>query len=175
MTSGGDSLWITVPLTTLIRLRDVRAGHAQVILPDSGVNAPIRYRDGEVWVAGYDSVFRIDADTGIPGRGIRVGLTRDFTFGHGSLWVVSGGRMDHRIGLALRHIDPVGSVIEETVDVGDAVAVASAGDSIWVASRNERSLLRVDPREDLLVDTIPLGAPPRALAADAGGVWVAVG
>ena len=175
MTSGGDSLWITIPLTTLIRMREVRSGRAEVILPDAGVHAPIRYHDGEAWVAGYGSVFRIDADTGIPGSGIRVGLTRDFTFGHGSMWVVSGGQMDHQIGVALRRIDPVGGVVEETVDVGDPVAVASAGDSIWVASRNERALLRVDPRENRVVDTIPLGAPPRALAADAEGVWVAVG
>jgi hypothetical protein len=35
-------------------------------------------------------------------------------------------------------------------------------------------VLRVDPATNDVVDAIPLGARPTALAADENGVWVAV-
>jgi DNA-binding SARP family transcriptional activator/DNA-binding beta-propeller fold protein YncE len=173
--SGGGFLWITVPLQTVIRVSPVEPERAAVISPDGGARAPIVYHPGEVWVAGYDEVFPIDPSTGDPGSGIRIGHARDFAFGAGSLWAVSGADINQRIDPALRRLDLNGRVVEAKVDVGkDPVAVAWAGGSIWVASRSDRTIKRVDPAKNAVVKTIPLGAPPRALVVDGDGVWVAV-
>jgi DNA-binding SARP family transcriptional activator len=173
--SDGGFLWITVPLQTVIRVSPVEPRSAAVIRPDDGARAPIVYRTGEVWVAGYDEVFPIDASSGDPGFGIRVGHARDLAFGAGSLWVVTGRDVNQMIGPALRRVDLDGRVVEAKIDVGDdPVAVAWAGGSIWVASRSDRAIKRVDPAKNAVVQTIPLGAPPKALVADGDGVWVAV-
>jgi DNA-binding beta-propeller fold protein YncE len=159
----------------VIRVSRVAPRHAAVIRPDDGARAPIVYRTGEVWVAGYDEVFPIDARTGGFGTGVRVGHARDLAFGAGSLWVATGSDVNQMIGPALRRVDLDGRVVEATIDVGDdPVAVAWAGGSIWVASRGDRAIKRVDPAKNAVVQTIPLGAPPKALVADGDGVWVAV-
>jgi DNA-binding beta-propeller fold protein YncE len=178
--SGGGFLWITVPLTTVIRVRPDEPERAEAILPDDGARAAIAYRTGEAWVAGYDNVFPIEAGTGTPGAGVRVGPVRSLAFGAGSLWVVGGGGLGdlgaRRIGRALRRVDLHGRVVEATIKVGShPIAVVSTGRSIWVASRSDRAIRRVDPAKNTVVETIPLGASPTALAADADGVWVAVG
>jgi DNA-binding SARP family transcriptional activator/DNA-binding beta-propeller fold protein YncE len=176
ITSGGGFLWVTVPLTTVIRVNPVEPEGAAVIVPDDGARAAIAYRNGEAWVAGYDDVFPIETGTGVPGAGILVGLVRDLAFGAGSLWAVCTRNINQRIGTALRRVDLHGRVVEATINVGnDPVAVALAGGSIWVASRSEQAIRRVDPGENRVVQTTPLGAQPTALAADADGIWVAVG
>jgi hypothetical protein len=175
ITSGRGFLWITVPLKTVIRVSPVAPRRAAVISPDDGARAPIVYRTGEVWVAGYDEVFPIDASTGGFGAGVRVGHARDLAFGAGSLWVATGRDVNQMIGPALRRVDLGGRVVEAKIDVGDdPVAVAWADGSIWVASRSYQTIKRVDPAKNTVVETIPLGAPPRALVADGDGVWVAV-
>ena len=175
ITSGGGFLWITVPLQTVIRVSPVESRRAAVISPDDGARAPIVFRTGEVWIAGYDEVFPIDASTGGFGAGARVGHARDLAFGAGSLWVVTGPDVNQMIVPALRRVDLDGRVVEATIDIGDdPVAVAWAGGSIWVASRSDRAIKRVDPAKNAVVQTIPLGAPPKALVADGDGVWVAV-
>jgi DNA-binding beta-propeller fold protein YncE len=173
--SGGGFLWMTVPLETVIRLSPTDLQHAALISPDGGARAPIVPRRGEVWVAGYDEVFPIDARTGDPGSGIRVGHARDLAFGAGSLWAVAGVDVNQIIDPALRRVDLNGGVVEAEIEVGDdPVAVAWAGGSIWVGSRSDRVVKRVDPTKNAVVETIPLGAPPRALVTDRDGVWVAV-
>jgi YVTN family beta-propeller protein len=57
---------------------------------------------------------------------------------------------------------------------GDPSAVTAAAGSIWVASRGDGTVSRVDPAKNEVIDTITVGASPTALAADANGVWVAV-
>ena len=173
--SGGGFLWVTVPLTTVIRINPVKPGRSRVIVPDDGAGGAITYRGGEAWVAGYDDVFPIAASTGVPGRGITVGPASSLAFGAGSLWVVSGGAMDQGVVRALRRVDLRGRLVEATIAVGrQPIAVAVAGGSIWVADGSDRAIQRVDPAKDRIVETIPLGGRPAALASDENGVWVAV-
>jgi DNA-binding SARP family transcriptional activator/streptogramin lyase len=175
--AGAGFLWIAAPLTTVIRV-NVTSRRGVPIMPDDGVEGAITYHDGEVWVAGEDQVFPIEADTRIPGSGASVGVVHDLAFGAGSLWAVSGG-VAHRGGIvqALRRIDPHTRFVLATIPVGsDPVSVASAGGSIWVASLTDGVLERVSPEQNRVVDTIALHAKPVALASDpeGDGVWVAV-
>jgi DNA-binding SARP family transcriptional activator/streptogramin lyase len=175
LAAGGGYLWVTLPSTGVIRVDPVHRRRLLTIVPDNGAEGAIAYRDGNAWVAGYDHVFPIAARSGIPDAGIVVGHARDLTFGDGSLWAVSGGRMDLGVAVALRRVDLRGRLVDATIEVdADPVAVAFAGGSIWVASRGKQTVERVDPATERVVETIDLGAIPTALAAGRTGVWVAV-
>jgi len=178
LTAGGRFLWIAAPGTTVIRVdpADADPRNRTLIVPDAGVQGPIGYKDGEVWVGGANAVFPIEPDSLTPRRGPDVGVVRDLAFGAGSLWVVSGGQA-HVGGVvqALRRIDAHTRMVQATIPVGsDPVAVAVAGDSVWVAARTDGVVKRVDPAQNRVVETIPLGAKPTAISATADGVWVAV-
>jgi DNA-binding SARP family transcriptional activator len=175
LAAGGGYLWVTLPSTAVIRVDPVHRDRLLTIVPDNGAEGAIAYRDGNAWVAGYDHVFPIAARSGIPDAGIVVGHARDLTFGEGSLWTVSGGRLDLGVAVALRRVDLRGRLVDATIEVdADPVAVAFAGGSIWVASRGKQTVQRVDPATERVVETIDLGAIPTALAPGRTGVWVAV-
>jgi DNA-binding SARP family transcriptional activator len=172
---GGGFLWAAAPLATVLRVDSTDPARRRRIVPDDGVQGPIDYHDGKLWVAGADQVFPITATTGIPGAGARVGIVRDLAFGAGSLWVVSGGAA-HVGGIdqALRRVDAHSRLVEATIPVGsDPEAVAVASGSVWVASLTDGTVERVDPNRERVVETIALGAKPVALAATGEGVWVA--
>jgi DNA-binding SARP family transcriptional activator/streptogramin lyase len=172
---GGGFVWTAAPFTTIVRLDASDMLRRRPIVPNDGVQGAIAYQDGRLWVAGADQVFPIMAATGIPGAGTRVGVVRDLAFGAGALWVVSGGAAEvGGINPALRRVDPVSRLVQETIPVGsDPEAVAVAGGAIWVASRTDGAIERVDPGRNRVVATIALGAKPVALAAARNGVWVA--
>jgi DNA-binding SARP family transcriptional activator/streptogramin lyase len=175
ITAGGGYLWIAASPTTVIRVDAANTRNRRPIIPDDGVQGAIVYRDGNAWVAGSDQVFPIAAETGLPGSGVRVGVVRDLAFAAGSLWVVSGAP-GHLGGIvqALRRVDPRSGLLQATVTVGaDPVAVAVAGDSVWVADRSDRSIERVDLAQRRVVDTIAVGAKPTALVSEHDGIWVA--
>jgi hypothetical protein len=175
LAAGGGYLWVTLPSTAVIRVDPVHRGRTLAIVPDNGAEGAVAYRDGSAWVAGYDHVFPIGADSGIADAGIVVGPARDLAFGDGSLWVVSGGRMDQGVAMALRRVDLRGRLVDATIDVDvNPVAVAFAGGSIWVASKGKETVQRVDPLTNRVVETIRLGAIPTELAGGRTGVWVAV-
>jgi len=173
--AGGGFLWVTEPPTTVIRV-DPSGRRADPQIPDAGAQGPVVFGAGKAWVAGSDQVFPIDARTSIPGPGMTVGTARGIAFAGRDLWVVSGGP-GHVGGVvqALRPVDLESGLPGTPIDVGsDPRAVASAAGSIWAASRSDGTVSRVDPAEDRVLATIPLGASPTALAADRDGVWVAV-
>jgi YVTN family beta-propeller protein len=89
--------------------------------------------------------------------------------GFGSLWVTNG---------------PAGGV--QRIDLGTHAVVAVVGirrpcaamavgyDSIWVASRQDRTLVRIDPKTNTVAATIPVGVAnsEASVAAGEGGVWL---
>jgi DNA-binding SARP family transcriptional activator/streptogramin lyase len=177
ITTGGGFLWIAARPTTVIRVDEVNPrDRPRFLAPDEGVQGAITYHGGRVWVGGAYQVFPIAPDMGtIASSGANVGVVRDLAFGAGSLWVVSGASGGGGgVVPALRPIDPHTGVVQATIPVGvDPVAVAVAAGSVWVASRSDGIIERVDPAQDRVVDTTRIGASPVALAADKDGVWVA--
>jgi hypothetical protein len=174
---GGGYLWITVPGSTVIRVDPADPSGSLPIIPDSGARGPIVFHDDEAWVAGSDDVVPIPATSGMPGAPISAGSARGLAFGDGSLWVVSGGP-GHMGGVkqALRRINPQSHLVEWTIPTGgDPIAVAAGGGSIWVAGRSDKTVFRVDPAQNRVVDTLRLRSSPTDLAADEGGTWVLTG
>jgi DNA-binding SARP family transcriptional activator/DNA-binding beta-propeller fold protein YncE len=163
-----------------------------VIRPNGGAHGPITYRDGEVWTAGSGYVFAIAPDRSTPSLRARVGAVSDLALGAESLWVLSRGGSGvaavtpagRRVTaflpdapIRLRRVELDTRSVHDPISVGDfPAAVAVAAGSTWVASYDGKdgTVYRVDPIDERVVDTIPLGARPTALAADRNGIWVAV-
>ena len=73
----------------------------------------------------------------------------------------------------LIRIDPAtGS--KKSVKIGETpVGVTVAGGNVWVATRGQGTVTRVDPKTMQVLDTVDVGENPTFLAATAGSVWVA--
>jgi len=62
------------------------------------------------------------------------------------------------------------------VRLPDSPQVIASGDgSIWVGTSGDDLLLKVDPRTATIVDSVPLGRSPSAIAVIGSTVWVASG
>jgi YVTN family beta-propeller protein len=70
-------------------------------------------------------------------------------------------------------IDPATTSIVAEVPVGARPSgIAAGGGSIWVANRDDNTLLRIDPRSRRVVRTIGLAVETRQVAIAAQSVWV---
>jgi virginiamycin B lyase len=54
----------------------------------------------------------------------------------------------------------------------DPSSIAGDGRSVWVADNASGGLARIDPRTDRVVQRVPLGADPFAIALGEGSLWV---
>jgi DNA-binding SARP family transcriptional activator/streptogramin lyase len=178
--AGGGFVWVTVPEASLLRVDPAHPDQRDTITPDLGAEGSMVERNGRMWVAGSGfaaSVFPVVERTREVGTGIPVGgPIQDLAVDGDTLWVLSGSPVLELPRPRLRAVDIHDQLLRATVTVGeDPVAVAAGAGSIWVASRRDRTISRVDPSPGRVVETIKLGARPAALAGDRHGVWVAVG
>jgi YVTN family beta-propeller protein len=104
------------------------------------------------------------------------------TFGEGAVWIAGGDvtRIDPTTRLATSiTVGPTGGPLADSVAVGDG--------SVWSANAYEEqncfrsrcppvlpgTVTRIDPRLDVVTETIPVGRDPVAIAVGEGAVWVA--
>ncbi len=100
--------------------------------------------------------------------------------GAGSIWVPVGGegvvaRVDPASGRVLARIkvgDPakLPSAARIAHDVPESVAVGFG--SVWAATGDTESVVRIDPATDRITARIPVGVVPYVLAAGEGAVWL---
>jgi YVTN family beta-propeller protein len=131
---------------------------------------------GAIWVAnsGESTVQRFDPRTFEDGavKEYPVGANpAGLSAGAGGIWVTS------RDGDYVTRLDAarIGSSSGRLIEVGDGpTVVAAAADAVWVANAAAGSVSRVDPNENEVVETIPVGNVLGGLAARDGAVWVSV-
>ena len=71
-------------------------------------------------------------------------------------------------------IDTAGARVGAAVSVGSPAGVAYGDGSVWVVDSTEGSLSRINPSTHAVIDQIPVGSAPAAVAITRGGnVWVA--
>ena len=73
-------------------------------------------------------------------------------------------------------VDPTLDAVSATVSRVslDATRIAAGAGGIWVADADGEAVLRIDPKTNRVVQTIPVGGTPTALAVGTKAVWVAV-
>jgi hypothetical protein len=139
---------------------------------------------GALWVVGSDEINRIDPASNSLTASIPVGATGSgpggVAVGAGAVWVPVA------VPGTLWGINPVTNKVTYKIPLGDplrgSISVSTSRNAVWVAccggsgtgaSSSGGRLLRVDPRHKRVVADIDLPASPVAVAADAGGAWVA--
>jgi peptide/nickel transport system substrate-binding protein len=90
---------------------------------------------------------------------------------------LSGDRkhLDHLGTNVIGILDPSGSIVGSVRLDGTPAAVAVGAGSVWASITDRDSIVRIDPKARIVVDTVPLqGArAPAGVAVGGGGVWVA--
>jgi YVTN family beta-propeller protein len=119
-----------------------------------------------------DSVGVINPETNRLESQVPVGATPTrIAFGNNGVWVVS------RHDKTVTRIDPDTRTVLRTIPVGGpAVDVAVVGTAVWVlvaAESGPAHAVRIDPRLNDIVDTVPLGTAPIAFTSSGGGGSIA--
>lgn len=128
-----------------------------------------------VWVttegAPAGGISRIDPETNevILTQQIEDGPT-DLVVDTTAVWVTADAETGQ--GRILR-IDPEsGRVLAEITHIEQVCWLASGGGSLWVSRCDGDALLRIDPQESQIVDTIEVAGVIRDIEADSESVWV---
>lgn len=150
-------------------------------VPIGQVPTDVAFLGTQVWVAGYDSLTRIDPATNvvlsaIPLPQADTDYIAAVASAAGSLWVlvvsISGVDFEYLAGSVLR-IDPASGTVVATVAVSPGSSYL-AGDAaaMWVSSPAAGTIQRIDPAINQVAATLPFTFPgPIAVGAD--GVWAA--
>lgn len=141
--------------------------------------------DGSLWIVNHDdgTVTRLDPETNqilaeIPSSW----EPHRVAFGAGAVWV--GNWHD----LSVSRIDPqTNQIVGDPIPIGYAAGNIAAGDgNVWVTSDyrgieafpepfpDHVVLIRIDPKTNQVVDTIPLGGHPVDVEVTEKAVWVSV-
>jgi len=167
----GDSVTRIDPRTNRVAGRPVVTGLGPLSLAAGG---------GSLWVANHDAqtVTRIDPEAGKVATHIRVpSEPHRVAYGEGAAWV--GNWHDDSVS----RIDPkTNRVVGSPIPIGfPAGNIAVGAGSVWVTSdyREESEpedvvVVRIDPRLNRAVETIPVGGHPIDIATTGRAVWVSV-
>ena len=80
-----------------------------------------------------------------------------------------GGLPGNTVGL----IDPAGGRVGAAVSVGDPVGLAYGDGSVWAVDSTQGKLSRINPDTHAVVQQIPVGSTPSAVAITGENLWVA--
>ena len=182
--TGYGSVWVTTgPTRTVIRL-DPRTNAVIARIPMSDPASVMAVGAGAIWVTSFpgNSLTRIDPwrnrVTGTISLAPRGAGPVGVTVFRGFIWVANH---DGEPTTSVSKIDPATMRVVDVIPVGaDDFAgpqwIVSGAGSIWT---NVNSLpnvvVRIDPRTDRILATIPAPSACAQLAADSAGVWGASG
>lgn len=172
MQVAGDRVWIANLGGTVTALDAVTGARVAGTAVGPGEPAALLVRDGIVWVPLHGpagGLARLDAATLAPLD--RTDLPESaFAItdpGEDRIWVAG---LDRRAFA----IDGATGEVVETVDVGAAPrGITSGAGSVWVTTRDDGALVRLDPDSGDVAARIDLGGQPWPVAYGGGFVWVA--
>jgi streptogramin lyase len=176
---GAGSVWVEGGGPTLLRIAP-RTSAVQRRL-DLGQNIDtVAYGDGSVWVTTGEpnTLLRIDPRTNtvaarIPiadRRGVLAPYPIGLSVGAGAVWVLNGNT-----GTVTR-VDPALNAVTATTPrlSADPIRIAAGPGAVWVADAANDTVIRIDPATGRIVQVIPVGGRPVALAAGDRRVWISV-
>jgi YVTN family beta-propeller protein len=84
-----------------------------------------------------------------------------------------GGGLAGLPGNTVGLIDPAGGRVGAAVSVGDPVGLAYGDGSVWAVDSTQGMLSRINPVTHAVIEQIPVGSSPSAVATTGENVWVA--
>ncbi|HEX7159210.1 MAG TPA: hypothetical protein VF214_09365, partial [Edaphobacter sp.] len=155
-----DAVWVS----------SARVNHVVQLLPSTGkvgliadIPRPcsgLAYGWGSVWVpsCGAHKLLRLDESTGKVTAEIDADPANSeggITIGDGSVWMVVKPS-------TLVRVDPATNAIISQLELPSGSENPAFGDGfVWVSSFGHDQLLKVDPKANKIVETIPVGPKPR--------------
>ena len=127
-----------------------------------------------VWIAdvGANTLFRIDPKTGETLLAFPAEMSSSsgsIAVGADSVWVVTAENFERM----LSRFDAITGAVQAQIDLPEiGFGTAFAGGHVWVSSGRKDEIYRVDPDNDMLVQTIATGSSPRLMVDAAGSLWV---
>jgi len=102
--------------------------------------------------------------------------TQYMAIGAGSLWMPNDEdytitRVDLARSEVVAKIEASGDP-RSACDVCGPQSVAAAGDQVWFTDRATKSVSRIDPRTNRVVESIPVGILPYDIAIDGNTLWI---
>ncbi len=187
---GAGVVWVTSRIAGTVTRIDPTTRRADRPIRVGAGAADVVVAEGAVWVANgaASTISRVDPATGRVAAPIRSGAPSVLALAAGDdgLWVArAGGRVEDRV--AIVRLDPAKrAVIGPVVAVSGAVPLdlAAGSGSVWatdagsvlpLGSPRSAAVTRIDARSGPARAGGPLrvGRRPSAIAAGAGGLWVA--
>jgi DNA-binding beta-propeller fold protein YncE len=139
------------------------AGKSSAFLPERGAGW-LAVGGDAVWAASAQAISRIDPHTSRL-RSRESSVWGPLAYGFGSVWVL-GDELERVSPRTLRRID--------TVNLANGfVGLVAGSGAVWVANEDNRTVVRVDPAQNVVSRTYDVGGRPSGLALGAGTVWVA--
>jgi YVTN family beta-propeller protein len=178
LASSGGALWVANAGEATISRVDPRAGRVVRTIPVAGTPLAVTVGGGSVWVLNSDlaaarsSISRIDprysrvvATIPLPSS-VLIGSGAGIAWDGHAVWAVT------QAGGAFR-IDPATNRVTATVPVGDdPVALVASDGSVWVASRRDSTISRIEAPATVTA-TVKVGVAPSSIAVVDGALWVA--
>jgi hypothetical protein len=186
--AGGGTAWVATVDSTAVTGISIRTRSISRTVPLPGRADAVAVGEGSVWIAdgerglvsrieaGYERVsqrFKVPASTaGAQPSGPSQAQRASLAVGGGAAWLTSGSKRLVRIDAGTGETAAVASPVRL-----DGVAVG--GGAVWAFSSDSASVLRVDPKDGRITDTISIAARsggegpfPVAIAASSRAVWV---
>jgi hypothetical protein len=139
------------------------AGKSSAFFPERGAGW-LAVGGGAVWAASAQAISRIDPRTSRM-KSRESSVWGPLAYGFGSVWVL-GDELERVSPRTLRRID--------TVNLANGfVGLVAGSGAVWVANEDNRTVVRVDPTQNVVSRTYDVGGRPSGLALGAGTVWVA--
>ena len=162
------SLWVTQRSADLVARIDPASADVIVSIPVQDSPGVFSFGAGALWVGGIGGLGRIDP------------ATDEFTIVRGDLGNVAGiAATDEVIWVSVYEenvvlaLDPTSGEEKGRVEVGtnpDPVVVTSSG--VWVGNRGDGTLMRVNPADFTVEQTLELPGGPTGMAVDDDRLWV---
>jgi streptogramin lyase len=154
----------------------IRADPAQLFLTQSQIPEPgaLAFGSGSVWVRGLD-VTRLDPKTSEVTATVDLPLTQQLPFAPGDNLIEAGGSLwTVDLNGTIYRVDPTKNevALPSIATKVPATDMAIGEGAIWVLSRLDASLVRVDLATGQTGPTVKLDGDPIAVAAGDGVVWV---
>jgi streptogramin lyase len=154
----------------------IRADPAQLFLTQSQIPEPgaLAFGSGSVWVRGLD-VTRLDPKTSEVTATVDLPLTQELPFAPGDNLIEAGGSLwTVDLNGTIYRVDPTKNevALPSIATKVPATDMAIGEGAIWVLSRLDASLVRVDLATGQTGPTVKLDGDPIAVAAGDGVVWV---
>jgi ABC-type branched-subunit amino acid transport system substrate-binding protein/DNA-binding beta-propeller fold protein YncE len=184
---GEGAVWALNTVDDSVSRIDPKTKRVVETFEAAGRSSDLAVGAGAVWVGNGGgryrtftaSISRVDPDSAAITRTVKLpdttegaagstnpGLPR-IAVGAGAVWAINPDD-------TLSRIDPKTGRLVATIDAGIGASTIAAGkEGVWFLSWEDRSVRRLDPRNNRVAERIPLGSHfLRGIAVGAGSVWV---